>query len=550
MNEKYLSNLPKSDDNEELQQLSFKALKSFLPTDKFLLRDERVDDKGVDVSLEIKYENSFTNFRSQVQLKGTSLNKQNKDESVSYSVKTSNLNYLLNNPISLYLLYIQPRDEFRFVWAKDELKRLNVENPQWNEQGDITLRFVQTLNEITLEQIHERIINEGGLFRRINETLVNNAENNLKLEIEQPNLEVTDSKQAQQILDYYGIELLNSGYENFVLEKYDLLSNSEKKKPEFLLLKSHAEGLLGKYRAALDTLGTIDLMIGELSPTEKFHFESIENHSKWMLGQINTEKFLAKLQALSKNELVKNSVLDKFNFLHFSLMYKEPYQVNISELSNNIKVLKAVGEEILSDKGFSQAIKANIGFSILENELKWLVMEQNSLLGESAIYEEAKAYIPEHWDRKERFPTELERWIDKSNELLNKAQNVTIKADISYLQASLWFHQNQSYQFWSTNAGKNYSIDKAASDYFVEKLQIAISIYADYNQNYSTIRAKMLMVEVLSLLGKSEESETLRKEINRQANTMSYEALKNLTEFSLHKTLDDYSQNNKTRKDI
>ena len=60
----------------------------------------------------------------------------------------------------------------------------------------------------------------------------------------------------------------------------------------------------------------------------------------------------------------------------------------------------------------------------------------------------------------------------------------------------------------------------------------------------------MLMVEVLSLLGKSEESETLRKEINRQANTMSYEALKNLTEFSLHKTLDDYSQNNKTRKDI
>ena len=53
----------------------------------------------------------------------------------------------------------------------------------------------------------------------------------------------------------------------------------------------------------------------------------------------------------------------------------------------------------------------------------------------------------------------------------------------------------------------------------------------------------MLMVEILSLVGKSEESETLRKQINNQANRMSYDALKNLTEFSLHKSLFDYAQN-------
>jgi hypothetical protein len=101
----YLKNLPKSDDNEELQQLSLKALKSVLPIDKFLLRDERVDDKGVDASLEVKHELSFTNFRSQVQLKSTSLSKLNKDGSVSYSISTSNLNYLLNNQ-SRFTLFI------------------------------------------------------------------------------------------------------------------------------------------------------------------------------------------------------------------------------------------------------------------------------------------------------------------------------------------------------------------------------------------------------------------------------------------------------------
>ncbi len=58
----------------------------------------------------------------------------------------------------------------------------------------------------------------------------------------------------------------------------------------------------------------------------------------------------------------------------------------------------------------------------------------------------------------------------------------------------------------------------------------------------------MLMVEILSLVGEYEESETLRKQINTQANRMSYDALKNLTEFSLHKSLFDYAQDTRSQK--
>jgi hypothetical protein len=328
-----------------------------------------------------------------------------------------------------------------------------------------------------------------------------------------------------------------------------LLADSEKKRVYFLLLKSRAEGKLGKYRAALDTLGIIDSMNCELSPTEKFHFESIENHSNWLLGQIDTEQFLVKLQELSSNDLVKDSILDKFYFQHFSLMYGRERGIKTSKLFEKIAELKKIGQEILSDDNFSQEMKVNIEFSILENELSWLILEQSLLNGESVIYEAASAYIPEHWDRKENFPIELKRWFEKSNEVLNQAQNITTKADILYLQIRLWFHQNQSNQFWSTNTGKEYYVDKEASDYFIEKLQTIINIYIDYQQTYSVIRAKMLMVEILSLVGKLEESETLRKQISSQANRMSYKALKNLTEFSLHKSLFDYAQNNKPQKD-
>ncbi|MBA3286130.1 MAG: DUF4365 domain-containing protein [Nitrosopumilus sp.] len=543
MNSKSHKTLPKSDRNERLERLSSQALEAVLPVEKFLPREDK-PDKGVDSSIEVIDDNEdFTNFRAQIQLKGTYEQEINKDGSVSFSIETSNIRYLWNNLTSIYVLYIEPRKELRFVWLKDEIKRLNEENPDWQNQGEVTLRFIQILNVETTNQIHAQITKEGLLQRKIKETLTTNPESSSRFEVNSLNLVVTNQNDAKKILNFYGLELLNTGYENFVLEKYDLLDNSEKKRAKFLLLKSRAEGKLGKYRAALDTLGTIDSMNCELSPTEKFHFESIENHSNWLLGQIDTEQFLGKLQELSTNDLVKDSILDNFNFLHFSLMYGRENGANTSELFGKIAQLKKIGQEILSDDNFSQEMKVNIEFSILENELKWLILEQTSLKGESAIYEATSTYIPEHWDRKENFPIELKKWVDKSSELINRAQNITTKADISSLQVNLWFHQNQSSQFWAANTGKEHFVDKEASDYFIEKLQTIINIYIEYQQSYSIIRAKMLMVEILSLVGKSEESETLRKQINNQANRMSYDALKNLTEFSLHKSLFDYAQN-------
>ena len=76
--------LPEGDRQDTLQQLSLKALRDCLPVSRFLFRDERVDDKGVDGTLEAKLEYrisrtdggeevryQFTNCRAQVQLKST-----------------------------------------------------------------------------------------------------------------------------------------------------------------------------------------------------------------------------------------------------------------------------------------------------------------------------------------------------------------------------------------------------------------------------------------------------------------------------------------------
>ena len=48
-----LGPLPRLDRQAELEELSFRAFQQILPADKFLFRDERGKDKGVDASLEL-----------------------------------------------------------------------------------------------------------------------------------------------------------------------------------------------------------------------------------------------------------------------------------------------------------------------------------------------------------------------------------------------------------------------------------------------------------------------------------------------------------------
>ena len=136
-----LGPLPISDRQSELERLSLIALNTALPNDKFKVRDERTDDAGVDVSLELLIDGRSTNLRAQVQLKATDHPKINADASISHSVNTSNLNYLLNGSNPLYVLFVAPSKQLYFAWARDEAARLDKQNSKWMQQSTITLRF-------------------------------------------------------------------------------------------------------------------------------------------------------------------------------------------------------------------------------------------------------------------------------------------------------------------------------------------------------------------------------------------------------------------------
>jgi hypothetical protein len=167
----FTEGLPRSDRNDELQELSLNALKNALPVSQWLLREE-MKDKGLDVSIELKMNGQCTNLRVQVQLKSCETADDNADGSVSYAVPVHNFKYLLNGSSGLYILFVASRNELRYLWARDERQRVESLNDSWTSQENLTLRFRHLLTAQALEDIAERLQREARLNEKIHASLI------------------------------------------------------------------------------------------------------------------------------------------------------------------------------------------------------------------------------------------------------------------------------------------------------------------------------------------------------------------------------------------
>ena len=160
------SQYPHSDRNAELQEYSLRAVANALPPEKFVFREERKIDAGVDGTIEIKILGDYTGMRAYVQVKSSEQDlRPKKDGSIAYPIKVSNLHYLLNHPCPLYLLYIVKKQDLRYVWAWEEVHRIERQQPGWASQQTVTLMFKNKLNSRTRHQIHERIRADATIHR-------------------------------------------------------------------------------------------------------------------------------------------------------------------------------------------------------------------------------------------------------------------------------------------------------------------------------------------------------------------------------------------------
>jgi hypothetical protein len=194
----------------------------------------------------------MTNFRGQVQLKARVSVEANDDGSISHSVSTANLNYLLKGPCSVYLLYDAEKNEFWYAWARDESQRLEAANSTWKEQQQVTLRFNKRLNADAFGTIVECMLGEGRMERQIRDSLARaTTAEHIVISIDPASLSITDPSQAQHILLASGPAIVAAGYPKQALHLLSLVDCTMRNLPRLQLVAGYAEYMLGKHYNAL-----------------------------------------------------------------------------------------------------------------------------------------------------------------------------------------------------------------------------------------------------------------------------------------------------------
>ena len=144
---KHLDDLPKRDSNHETQEIAETAFRIAVSECRcFAIQKEDRNDYGTDFQLEVIDGSSMTNIRVDVQLKGTK-SPELKNGSVSRSVTRTNLNYLLQQPSSIYVCYHEPSQRLLARYAEDVCREYDHQGDNWRNQSTVTVGFTQLFDD-------------------------------------------------------------------------------------------------------------------------------------------------------------------------------------------------------------------------------------------------------------------------------------------------------------------------------------------------------------------------------------------------------------------
>ncbi|MCY7297416.1 DUF4365 domain-containing protein [Alteromonas sp. a30] len=140
---KHLDDFPTRDNNHEIQEQAETAFRNAVSDfGEFIIQKEDRKDYGTDFQLEVIKDGGVANIRIHVQVKGTN-SKQLSNTSVSLSVARTNLNYLLQQPNSIYVCFHVLTRRLLVRHVDDVLREYEHQGTNWRSQKSITVNFAQ-----------------------------------------------------------------------------------------------------------------------------------------------------------------------------------------------------------------------------------------------------------------------------------------------------------------------------------------------------------------------------------------------------------------------
>lgn len=336
--------LPKSSEQEELEQLSKDKLRPLFEHKLFEVREETYRDKGIDLLIELKYKESYTNFRFLVQLKATETKKQNVDGSYSWQIDTSNIQYLLNSgQPAYYICYVKEKDVFYYQQLNDFVNEISSKNTDWNNQETHTLRISKILNSSSITEIYNKVKNRCQLSRELVEKLdiKGKKDKSTKISISDE-YKVTDETSIVQLVEKIGFTIINEGRSKEVVLLNEKISN-DIKSPLYNLIVGVANYYTSNLFDSLAFFQKAKRQKSELSKDLAENLEYFDTIIKLSLGLIDEKKYQEIIESLKNSEHLKYYIkLENIKNRYFESLFSdegfEIFKTELTEVINDNKL--------------------------------------------------------------------------------------------------------------------------------------------------------------------------------------------------------------------
>ena len=316
------ADLPKVNPNENLETVSEYHLLSLFPVEKFQIRAEKDRDKGIDFHIELKKELShghlgYTNYHCAIQLKASNTIQQSDDGSYGLQLSTSNINYLLNNPMpAYYIFYHHPTKAFFYENVKNFVLQLQNKNPEWHKQKTHKIYFTKRLDQQAIQHIYDETFAHGNTLKHINQFLnpleTRNGSDRLIIDAD---LEVYSVAQNIEFIDQFGADLVNNNRFNTVIEVEKRSWPRDSATPRFYLFCGIAYYQRGNLFKALELLNDAKKLSAEFDPQGKAIIEHTILSARYLLDMITKDDFNFQMEKI-------NSLVDAGSFFQIEKAYE------------------------------------------------------------------------------------------------------------------------------------------------------------------------------------------------------------------------------------
>lgn len=342
--------LPKGSPKEELEQLSKDKLRPIFDIKMFEFRPEEYRDKGLDISIELKYKGSNTNFRFLVQLKSTETKEPNLDGSYSWQIDTSNIQYLLNGGLpAYYVCYVKQVDTFYVRQINDFIKEISKKDRNWNSQDTHTLRTSQILDKTNALDLYEEVRKKCEKTRELIEKLhlERKEKPNRKVAITSE-YEITDETSIVELIERNGLTLINEGkWKDVILLNEKVSSNITS------ALYNLTVGIAAYYTSNLfDSLAFFQKASRQVSQLPNHlieHLTYFDALVKYSIGFITQEEYSAIVDSLKQSEHLqyyiqieqaKRKYFDSQDPSRFTYFENEMFSIiNDKKIQSNIRFI-------------------------------------------------------------------------------------------------------------------------------------------------------------------------------------------------------------------